>query len=78
MSKVLYRQNMREDMRYMVVWFNMHRAAHDQRNGVNQQYDEVTAENINRTDIKISEPTKSQLELPCEFNQLQSFDGRDV
>ena len=77
LTKVFYRQNLQDNMDFMLVWFSMHRAAYDQRRGVNQQYDEVTADSNHRTDSRVSQPTKTQSELPREFS-FQSLDGRDV
>ena len=62
----LYRQDMRDELRYLVA-LSMQRAARDQRLGVNQQYDEVTVDGNNMTDIRASELTKAQLPSPREF-----------
>ena len=60
----LYRQDMRDELRYIVA-LSMQRAAYDQRLGVNQQYDEVSSDGNNMTDIRVL--TKAQLALPREF-----------
>ena len=67
MSEILYRKKLQENMDFMLVWFNMRNAAYDQRLGVNQQYDEVTADNNNITDMRVSGLTKAQLAVPREF-----------
>ena len=62
----MYRLDVREELRRITA-LSMQRAAYDQRLGVNQQYDEVTADSNHRADIWVTGPTKAQLASPREF-----------
>ena len=64
---------MREELRYMAVSLHMQRAADDQRHGINQQYDEITTGNINRTDIQGSGTRNAHLDLLSKLPQLPVY-----